>query len=199
MDEVASRKTVWFLKNCEMPIMPADIGIWFPFGGLNTVFATDHPVPYHRFSLGDPTFWTLHVATDYYRRTGNTPNRMRGQSPGSGFLLGGLHLSRYPYQPFMMSKMLAASEAEIKNLRRLVEIGTHYAEEDFEAGDMKLNQIDDNLMRRIFNISSISANEARNIIQLPWLYSCNPNRYPSLERKYDHRLDGNFRSVNALH
>lgn len=182
-----------------MPAMPVDIGIWFPYGGLNTTFATDFPVQNNRFSLGDPTFWSLEVAIDSYQRQAKFPNRMRGRSPT--YLLGGLHLSRYPYPPFMMMKMLTGSESNITKLKFIIEIGQNYVQKDYRKVDEKLNHIESQFLSRIYNFSSLGSDEmdaVSELIQIPWFYQCNRNRYPSLEGKYDARLIGGAKKLQKV-
>ena len=52
-DEVASRRNIQLLKYCPLKFKSLDIGIWFPFGRMDQVYATDYPVsPMYKYTLG---------------------------------------------------------------------------------------------------------------------------------------------------
>ena len=57
-DEIASIKTLNLLKQCETKTV-TDVGIWFTPSRINQKQLGGWSVRGHRFTLGDPTFYTI--------------------------------------------------------------------------------------------------------------------------------------------
>lgn len=189
VDEVPNRDNVAYFKYCELPGDPIDVGIWFPFDGINTVFKTDHYIEGHPITLGDPTFWTLGKAMKHFNDTGKHPSRMRGKS--GTFILGGTHLSRYAYPPFQMIKVLTGTEANWTNLKLVVEAGFWYSQGNITNGNSVLNTIPFNLQLRVTRLEEFrkqNENEVNSVVKLPWFLKANINRYPAFNKMYDSRL-----------
>ena len=180
-DEIASRHTIHLLKHCQVS-GPVDIGIWFIFGTINSAFKTDHPVKGNEYTLGDPTFWPLRNAKEYR----GVPSRMRGKS--GKYLLGGMHMTSYPYLPFLIIKFLTCTECNLlmnlwKDVDKLIKHGTIYELETYFA---KLQQ--QMFLKRITTIDKVEL-KLKHARVLPWFYSCNQDRYGYWEKKHDTRLD----------
>lgn len=169
-----------------------DIGIWFPFDGLDSIFIPDYPVQGHPFTLGDPTFWTFASALKYYNKTENIfPSRMRGKSPK--FLLGGSHLSRYAYPPYQMTKMLTATETSLEAIERVIEIGMLFGSGNIKEAIKRLNYLPESISNRTgsmkhFRSTKYGAEEYENIVKIPDFLNCNKKRYPGFWKQRDSRL-----------
>lgn len=183
-DEIASRQNVHSIKHCAFKSPAIDIGIWFPFGRLDTAFRTDFPVRGHPYTLGDPTYWSFSAAESHK----GTPSRTRGKS--ASFLLGGIHMTHYNYMPYHLVKGSAATEA-ISNFdtsRKAVERVVDAWHND------KLQELEDTFREgvlknsRVKKLSQISPGQLKGIVYLPWFYDCNRDRYPRWEGKPDSRL-----------
>mmetsp|Transcript_42095 Transcript_42095/g.78773 ORF Transcript_42095/g.78773 Transcript_42095/m.78773 type:complete len:321 (-) Transcript_42095:23-985(-) len=98
-DEIASPQNLRLLKICQPKRLPLDHGAWMVQGRLKTAFMSDFPVnANYPYAHGNPCAQTL--------------DKLKGRCFGSSgqFLLGGWHLTGYPYIPFVVMKMLTASE-----------------------------------------------------------------------------------------
>ncbi|CAL8068725.1 unnamed protein product [Orchesella dallaii] len=210
VDEVPNRNVVHYLKECEMPSDPIDIATWFPFGRIDQAFQTDAPVRGHIYSLGNPTYWTLKTAMNYngkkYSFT-SVPSRLRGHSPG--FIIGGMHMTEYGYFPFTLNKLLTiiegfktqvqsriASKIEFVMDELRINISTNMSAADknraFANMETELAKTPAHFLHRIIKVSDLklkNENEFRMLVQLPWFYDCNRERYPAWEGKHDNRLD----------
>lgn len=188
VDEIPDRNNVAFLKNCELPGDPIDIGIWFPFSGIDTAFRSDYPVPGHDYTFGDPTFWSLGRAINYYKDRGECPNRMQGKS--GSYLLGGMHLSKYVYAPFQMIKVLTQSSCGWEHLKTVIKAGMGSGSGS-NINQVILGELHTRLKYRIIPLESLrKGNEAEvlAIVKIPWFLKCNLNRYPSFMMGNDSRL-----------
>jgi hypothetical protein len=181
-DEVPSRSNVQLLKHCRFLNASVDVGIWFPFGNISTAFRTDHPVPNHEYTLGDPTFWTFEAAV----RHGN-PTRMRGRS--RRYVLGGVHFSHYGYLPYQLIKGLSATESDYRQ-----EVHLLTAINNTLATDASFSLLEDSLARAPLQLRDriVPLDKARDdmheIAVLPWFYDCNRDRYPRWEGRADSRI-----------
>ncbi|CAL8127747.1 unnamed protein product [Orchesella dallaii] len=190
VDEIPSRDVVFYMKNCEIPSDPVDIGIWFPFGKIDQAFLTDWPVSSdHPYSLGDPTYWTLQTAIKTQEQF--TPTRKRGES--SGHLLGGMHMSYYGYMPLRITKYFTASESKIENLAyELVPKMKHLNAEKLSEVEMELGEVPTSFNDRIMSMERLKKKfprEYEKVVHIPWFYECNRDRYPAWEGLHDSRLD----------
>ena len=196
-DEIASRHNVQILKYCKFqPKIPSiDIGIWFPYGKLDQAFASDFPVrnSYHEWTLGDPTFWTYGAATNLANQPfQRIPSRNRGMSPAH--LLGGMHMSHYPYLPYLMLKYSMATESDggVASLKKhLQQVYLAYRSNTMEAIQDQLAKPTlplDLQQSRIQKLNDIPYEEIKDIVYVPWFYDCNRNRYPRWEGRPDSRI-----------
>lgn len=204
-DEIPNRNVINFLKHCELQPNKSsvDIGIWYPFPYMDTIFASDWPVPGHPFTFGDPTYWTLTAVNHLYANRGNKeiPGRTSGQ--GEGSILGGIHFSQYPYLPFQLIKSLTGTERELEGISTVINIGTLYGSMNGDNDkDEKINVVATNMWVNIKTkayrnrIKSVDwfrnrygKYEANNIIKLPWFFVCNMERFSSFAGNYDIRLN----------
>ncbi|CAL8097734.1 unnamed protein product [Orchesella dallaii] len=186
VDEIPSRDVVFYLKHCKIPSDPVDIGIWFPFGKINQAFQTDWPVPDHPFTLGDPTYWTIKAALN----ANKFPSRNRGTS--LGYLLGGMHMTHYGYLPIQIVEYFTASESNHETvLTILIPILRNLSTSSLRTVEMELGGTPKQFNRRITSMENFKRQfpyEYKQIVQIPWFYNCNRNRYPSWEGLRDTRL-----------
>ncbi|CAL8127741.1 unnamed protein product [Orchesella dallaii] len=190
VDEIPSRNVVFYMKNCEIPSDPVDIGIWFPYGRIHQAFVSDYPVSWrHPYSLGDPTYWTLKTALKY-SETG-IPSRKRGKS--EGHLLGGMHMSYYGYMPLRITKYFTATESKIESLIiELIPIIRNLSLESLREVEIQLAQIPYTFLSRIITLERLKEKfpkEYEQVVYIPWFYNCNRQRYPAWEGFHDLRLD----------
>ena len=184
-DEVAWRDNLYLLQHCMPAGNAIDIGIWFPMGRLDHAFRTDWPVPGHPYTLGDPTFFTLRGARERMN-SGKPPSRNRGTT--GRFLLGGMHMTRHRYLPFLLLEALSCSECSqwdpetVQNYKRLLTTGSI---KDAEKYFDKLHS--DPFAPRVVPIAQIGQ-EAASIQKIPWFLSCNRYRYPYWWGEHDTRL-----------
>lgn len=195
VDEVPSRTAIQLLKHCNPTLDPVDIGIWFPFGNIENSYLSDFPVRGYPYTLGDPTYWRLKTALDFYK-SGKIPTRMRGLSPS--ILLGGMHLTHYGYLPYQIVRRFTVSEnrwdyvgnitAKILEFLRpsgggdpdLIGLEKAFAAPPAELGSR---------LRNLTELLISNEPGMRQIAVLPWFYNCNRDRYPSWEGRHDTRLD----------
>ena len=135
---------------------------------------------------GDPTFYRWKDAVALPSNT--YPTRKRGKS--GCFLLGGIHLTYYTYTPYIMLRMLSATECGAWTKET---IQTHF------TGPLKSNLVTKSLEgienfyhRRATNkhlklIKNVKHN-LTSIVLHPWFYLCNKSRYPAWEGKHDSRV-----------
>lgn len=174
-DEIPSRNALAVLKQCSGNLDHLDIGITFFFGGHENAFRSDFPKSGYPYTLGEPTFFTLKDALTF-RGKYPYPNKNRGQSPK--FLLGGAHISPYPYAPFVMNKALVATE------RRKMAVTSGSME---ELEDYYKNEAVNQFRSRISNVNQVM-NRIKDHYYIPWIMKCVPDRYPSFFGKRDQRL-----------
>jgi hypothetical protein len=185
-DEVTWRQNVYNMKHCTFKASSIDIGIWFPMGRTDHAFKPDWTVQGHPYSLGDPTFYSIKSAKAS-QAGGHAPNRKRGTSPA--FLLGGMHMTRHRYVPFMMLEPLTCTECSVWSSSTLTEL-----KDLFNAGSVaKLQEYWDRkhtepFTNRIVPIASLGA-EADALQKIPWFLACNRERYPYWWGEPDTRLD----------
>ena len=186
-DEVSDRNNIWLLKHC-YPKKPAtDIGIWFPVGKLTNAFETDWPVPGHPYALGDPTFHTMKSALAEKAR-GSYPSRNRGKS--GAFLLGGMHMTRHRFLPYMLLESITCSECGWGDPSFIKKIQTIMMSNDVDemvrwwdehhTGRMWLSAKDEFWMNKT---------ERESLMKIPSFLKCNPDRYPYWTDGHDTRLD----------
>ena len=175
-DEIPSRNTLAVLKQCSGNLGQVDIGTTFFFGHHEDVFKSDFPVRGFPYTLGDPTFFTLKDALEFRRGDKDFPSRMRGCS--NKFLLGGAHISPYQYIPFLINKVMVATERRDPNIGE----GNMEELEDYYKYDIKKNFIN-----RINKPTEIMSS-IKNHYYIPWIMECTPDRYPSFFGKRDQRL-----------
>ena len=186
-DEVPSRKNIQLLKYCPLKFKSIDIGIWFPFGRMDQAYKSDFPVSKdHKFTLGDPTFYTWKKA--YEIKEPDYPTRKRGQS--KGYLLGGTHLTYYTFVPYFMLRMLSATEC-LPNAIFTKQIMQSLAK-TLVSDTRSLKEIE-TLMQARKNLTNLKmikdVNEDMSaVIVRPWFYECNPERYPAWLGMHDTRV-----------
>jgi hypothetical protein len=186
-DEVTDRLNVHLLKHCQIQADSIDIGIWFPMGRLNNAFRTDWPVPGYSYSLGDPSYLTLNHVKNVLS-SGQTPTRGRGRS--GHFLLGGMHMTRHQFVPFMMLNYASCGECEgFKDYQFLVNLKHVMISGDFPS--IEKFWIDINMSpfkSRIIPRDQLPPEQTA-IVHIPWFLACQPERYPYWSGKHDSRLD----------
>lgn len=174
-DEIPSRNALAVLRQCSGSIDHADIGLTFFFGGHEDVFQSDFPIKRYPYTYGDPTFFTLKDALTYKEHK-PYPNRLRGGS--KKHILGGAHISPYPYAPFIINKAIVATEQSTVRM-----IGGNMEEmEDFYK-----NEVVGSFKNRIKNVNEIM-DQIKDHYYIPWIMKCVPGRYPSFFGKRDQRL-----------
>ena len=189
-DEICSIQNLNLLRTCEFS-GPVDIGTWFTHGVMNRKFYSDFPVPGHRDTLGDPTYFTFKQAEMRIP----FPNRNRGMS--GKYLLGGMHISRYHYLPAIILKTLSQTEYTESIFSGILE--------QLKKGD-SLPSIEKMVKKDIIAfygnkfplVSQESIGKDQFII--PWFLNCNRERYPSLfdTDKYDLRYNVSLSFNNSL-
>ena len=185
-DEVAWRNNVHAIKHCQPKGPAIDVGIWFPMGRVDNAFRTDWPVAGHPYSLGDPTFFTLSGARQRME-SGHPPNRNRGKS--GRFVLGGMHMTRHRFLPFLLLESITCSECgqwDPSTVREFKRILTSGDIRDAEKHWDKLHS--DPFTGRVVPIESIGQ-EADALHKIPWFLSCNGYRYPYWWGEHDTRLE----------
>ncbi|CAL8133531.1 unnamed protein product [Orchesella dallaii] len=188
VDEIPCRDTIFYLKHCELPSDPVDIGIWYPYGNINQAHETDWPVPNHPHSLGDPSYWTLKTGLDYAPAQ---PTRNRGKS--FGYVLGGMHMSHYGYLPVEIVEYFTATEAYADDvLKNLAPKLKNLSKESLRRIEVELGRVPKQFGHRIVSMDELKAwfpEEYKDVVRLPWFYDCNRKRYPTWEGEHDTRLD----------
>lgn len=181
-DEIPSFHNLILMKECQVR-GTTDIGIWFTFGQMNKYFISDYPVPQHKETLGDPTYWLLKDAIK-----NGSPSRNRGKSPY--YLLGGIHLSRYGYLPTIILKDLLQTENDggvlLTIVRNLLERKISMKEINrkiFYEGEFTTEP------QKYLDLPTELLNKPP--FMIPWIMQCNPLRYPSFLPDYpiDQRID----------
>jgi hypothetical protein len=188
-DEVAWRHNLNLLKHCSLKVPSVDIGIWFPVCRLDTAFRTDWPVPGHPYTLGDPTFFTIRRAKELLN-AGTPPSRNRGQT--GKYLLGGMHMTRHNFLPYMLLQSITCSECGKGSLEVISEKRNALTSNIEEAEELwSLLNID--ALKQIPGkwrpLDQVDSNEVSLIKKVPWFLSCNPDRYPYWWGRHDTRLD----------
>lgn len=183
-DEISSRENINLLRYCSLKSVSIDIGIYFSFGNVNKLFITDHPVPGHKFSLGDPSFFTIKSALNLPNRT--FPNRKRGKS--GAFLLGGTHMTYHGYLPYQFVRRLTATETSTPSEDLIVSWRDKLLSQDINIVEQEFATIPSGYNDRVFNVIE-KYEEVKDIYKLPWFFNCNRARYPTWEGKHDSRLD----------
>lgn len=175
-DEIPSRNTLAVLKQCSGNLDHVDIGTTFLFGNSEDVFSSDFPIRGYPYTVGDPTFFTLRDALTFTHDGKNYPSRMRGYS--KKYLLGGAHISGYQYMPYLLNKVMVATE------RSDPQIGEGNME---ELEDYYKTGIKKNFLHRIKKPDEIM-NRIKSHYYIPWIMECAPDRYPVFYGKRDPRL-----------
>jgi len=186
-DEVTDRLNVHLLKHCQIQADSIDIGIWFPMGRLENAFRTDWPVPGYSYSLGDPSYMTLKKVQNILA-SGRIPTRARGRS--GHFLLGGMHMTRHQFVPFMMLNYASCGECGglkdhqfLNNLKQVMISGDFPTIEKFWI-DINMSPFKSRIIPR-----DQLPHEQTAIVHVPWFLACQPERYPYWSGKHDSRLD----------
>ena len=186
-DEIPSRKNIQLLKYCPLKFKSIDIGIWFPFGRMDQAYKSDFPVSKeHKFTLGDPSFYTWKRANEI--KEPEYPTRKRGHS--KGYLLGGTHLTYYTYVPYFMLRMLSATEC-LPNAIFTKQIMQSLAK-TLLSDTRSLKEIE-TLMQARKNLTNLKMlkdvkEDISAVIVRPWFYECNPERYPAWFGMHDLRV-----------
>jgi len=182
---------IHMMKHCEFSDRSkgrVDFGIWFPYGKIHQAFATDFPVPGHKYTLGDPTFWTMEEAFRYSSDQKKTPSRMRGIT--GQFILGGIHMTHYGYLPFQLMRDLSCTECSPFSPDEMTAIEKQLREKKLRELEIQYGATPRGNMNRIANLNTIpEKHRMKEIAILPWFYDCNRNRYPVWEGGHDTRLD----------
>jgi hypothetical protein len=177
---------VHMLKHCVLTGSTVDVGIWFPYGNIERAFESDFAVPGHRYTLGNPTFWTLKAATHAYDFKKKVPGRRRGK--GEKFILGGIHMTEYAYLPNQLIKDISCTECGPWDDKLTENIETKIKAGRIEELEEELRVLPNRIMSRIVNLAEVK-DIMTEIAILPWFYDCNRNRYPVWEGGHDTRLD----------
>lgn len=191
VDEIPSRENVQLLRHCELAGPSVDIGSWFAPTRLSEAFRPDWPVPGNRWTLGDPTYWTVASATMFGQDGAQYPSRMRGTS--GKFLLGGIHMTDNGYAPFRMAKLIACTECKDSAARLMTDMATIFRdnqtkEETLARLDTYLNPVWPDRKRFVGGEEMIIRLGAAYYI--PWFLQCNPERFSSWYGNLDSRLHG---------
>ena len=186
-DEVAWRNNLNLLKHCALKRPVVDIGIWFPTGRVDNAFKTDWPVPGHPYTLGDPTFYTISEAKKLLN-SGRPPTRNRGKS--GAFLLGGMHMTRHRFLPYMVLQSLTCSECRAEDAKTVIRTREILSWRNFEEAEQVWDSYNTyRLTDRTVSITKLDPKEVARIHKIPWFLSCNAERYPYWWGKHDTRLD----------
>ena len=180
-DEIPSRQNILNLKSCDWRTKNIDVGTLFLMSEVENSFQADAAIPGFPYSCGDPTFYKLATASEW-----NPPSRTRGHSPA--YLLGGAHLTSHGYAAFLYLKEATATEYDsvrnsFSSLNALkdgkIDIST------FEKD--AYHRIVDHFRHRIIPTSQ-SHHILGDLLDIPWLLKCNPERYPTWFGKNDPRI-----------
>jgi hypothetical protein len=181
-DEIPSRHVVQLMKHCQPARTPIDVGIAFTMSHLDWMFRTDWPVGDLRFSLGDPSFYTVRDAM----ASKKSPSRQRGRS--NNFVLGGAHLTSFTYLPMMVMRSVACTECggialdTMRKFRGFVAAGNVSRLEQW-ARDAQLHWLP-----RVTMYDQVIEERQRAFRVVPWVLLCNPDRYPAWRWQDDPRL-----------
>lgn len=183
VDEIPWRGNVHILKHCRHHA-GVDIGIWNTFSTVHKKHLGDFPVRGERFSVGDPTFYSIGHA-----KTLRRASRNRGHS--LLFMKGGLHLTRYPYFPTLALKLITQTEhnkydasGQYDYLASLINRG------------LDLCNISNLLVKHTHDIRFSSRSRhspmdpddiGKGIYKIPWFLECNKRRFPHFYN--DHEID----------
>jgi len=187
-DEIPSRRTLHLIKSCELKAPIVDVGLWFAYGNIQTAFKSDFPVPGHSLTQADPTFFTLQAAKDYASNH-SYPNRLRGAS--GNYVLGGIHMTFSTYPPFQFIRAFTCTECFLLwNITFIEHLARRIRVDELLELEAEVRAIPQNQFSRLTSLQDMEE-ELRDtgIVPLPWLYSCNRERYPSWEGNHDTRLD----------
>jgi len=177
---------VHMLKYCSSTADSIDVGIWFPYGNIQYAFPPDFPVPGHKYTLGDPTFFTLKSAKKFYEVKKIPPSRLRGT--GQKFILGGIHMTHYGYLPYQLIHDLTCSECGPGLAKDMRDFADKIRSDRIRELEMARGAVPYWHVHRVVNLTQIKA-QMKEIAILPWFYDCNRERYPVWEGGHDTRLD----------
>jgi hypothetical protein len=140
--------------------------------------------------LGDPTFHTMTEALRL-QSLEISPNRMVGKA--GSFLLGGMHMTRARWLPFMILESMTCSECN------------YWYDKHFVASVIELMQRAKNIDEvvawwdnfhsqalshiRTIDVSALPTSERQAVVKIPWFLECNIDRYPYWNGAHDTRLD----------
>jgi len=181
-DEIPSRKAINILKHCSGDYVSLDIGSLFVYGTYDTIVKPDWSIVTSRdkpsefpYSFGDPSFYTLKSAKAYSQY--NIPSRRRGRS--GKYILGnvGIHLTYYPYLPFLLNKSVVCSEC------KPFKVDTSKSIEEMLAQTVKPSK----KLHNWKNLDDIR-DEIEDVYFIPWFLKCNPGRFPVFFNNPDPRL-----------
>eukprot|EP00667_Euglena_gracilis_P006414 EG_transcript_6468 len=186
-DEILAASAMWQLKQCELARPITTGAIWMPAGGdLTRGASCDFAPAGMPYALGSPTIFRA----DALRQTGfctgkcEIGERIRNPEAGQFPVLGGAHLTWVPYLPQVYLKELTATEYKGgagENRKWLNRI--HHGVEHDSLDAMQLAIPDDLAFRYAPNANV----QPQQLIQVPWLLRCNPDRFPYWYRRPDPR------------
>jgi len=171
-DEIASRHTIHALKYCDLEndTNPIDAGILFLNKCIFKSLETGQPVKGHPYSLGDPTFFTFSHCYQL-EAEGKYASRNRGKS--GHYILGGTHLTWFPYIPQLFLKVFACTECSS---------GFEYMAPFFDT-TKPLRDVILGVMRDCSDRGSQEHDTRGKFTDgteyYPWALKCNPLRYKS--------------------
>lgn len=181
-DEIPAFYNLILLKKCRNK-GNIDIGIWFTFGQVNMYYRSEYPVKDNPNTLGDPTFWTIKTAKDFYFNENKTPSRMRGKSDYS--LLGGLHYTQYRYIPYLMLKEATMTEADdFLPVANIIKKGilNEKSMKDISYDVFYAYEQERRDRHKLFSLSPDQLGIPPFIV--PWFLNCNRERYSSFFKTF---------------
>ena len=178
-DEIPSRNSLQYLRYCDADHNgPIDFGIWFTLVNIQHTWRSDWPVPGHPYTLGDPTFHRVSDLLAKHAAGDLSPTRNRGRS--GHFILGGVHISTYPYAPAVLVKLASGTEyRDIGIPTEGLPIGEAIDKIDF----IQFHDTHD-LPTRAPDLRGKLGREEH----YPWIFMCNPDRYKTWFNLRDPRL-----------
>eukprot|EP01135_Chromosphaera_perkinsii_P009118 Nk52_evm5s1636 gene=Nk52_evmTU5s1636 len=212
-DGVLKGENLPLLRYCEAKHWVMDVGIWFSFGDISTAFRPDYPVDkvHHPYSLGMASFYQVGKLKEDFlfqipaiRQTKMAiPNNLVGLA--GRYMLGGMHMTHYPYLPFLLMKTFTASEYYRSDQSEFLDMAKKL--HDF-VKDGDLLKFQEYMVKKVFALGKPLVQalgphrfkpakqleiEDPELYYLPWFLECNigGRYYIDIAKEIDPRLTAN--------
>lgn len=189
-DEIPSPRNMVLMKRCQPKQLRVDSGTWMPMGRFyravqaDTPFGGEHALPY---AHGSPTFLDLSNVAG------------RGQDASVGYLLGGWHLTAYPYPPHALLKLLSCANCTGKSIPihtvRVLQKGPTGVREFYESLSKPTPTVSTGQTAHLQRYATVENLKKRipyrahpELLQPPRVVQCNPERFEVWYGHSDRRL-----------